>query len=448
MKLLSIEETLTRVLAGVKPVRPETIELSAAGGRFVAESLRATIPLPRFNNSSMDGYAVRAAEARLGEGLRLAGEQPAGPDQGLTLAEGAAIRIYTGAPLPRGADAVIRQEDCERHGETICIREAVSPGENIRARGADLAEGQRLVTAGDRLSASRLAVLASQGLDRVIVFRRPQIAVIATGSELRGGSEVLGPGEIYETNRIMVTELIRQAGGDPVLFDLVADDEDQTVNVFSRGGECEAVVVMGGMSVGQRDYAKPALVKLGADIDLWRVAIKPGKPFLFGQLREKPVFGLPGNPVSAFVTFFVFVRPAILRMGGSGQLDPAKIQVPAGVLLENPGDRTSFFRGRIEKGKFLPVGNQASHALYGLSMANALARVDPGTRVEPGELVEAIWLGEISEHLGVRADSRRPHSKTSCTKNPAPDSWQSWLLSWKATIWRRKCVGSNKSEMR
>ncbi len=394
MKLHSIEEALARVLAGAKPGERETIALPAAGGRFVAESLRATIALPRFDNSSMDGYAVRAAEAHMGAQLRLAGEQPAGLDQELAVPEGGAIRIYTGAPLPREAGAVIRQEDCETHGETIAIQGVVSPGENIRLRGADLAEGQLLVRVGDRLSASRLGLLASQGLDQVTVFQRPRVAVVATGSELRRGGEALGPGEIYETNRIMVAELIRQAGGDPVLFDLVADNEDQTVQILRRGAECDALVVIGGMSVGQRDYAKPALAKLGADIDLWRVAIKPGKPFLFGQLGGKPVFGLPGNPVSAFVTFFVFVRPAVLKMGGSGQLDPAEIRVPAGVVMENPGDRTSFFRGRIEQGEFVPVGNQASHALYGLSSANALAKVDPRQRVRPGELVEAIWLGE------------------------------------------------------
>jgi molybdopterin molybdotransferase len=394
MKLLTIEETLERVLDGMEGLPAEDVPLEECSARNLARPVSASIALPRFDNSTMDGYAVRAAEAVPGAQLSVVGEQPAGRDLGMTLGEHAAIRIYTGAPLPQGADAVIMQEDCRTQGDTVFLFDRVAAGENIRRRGSDLIEGQLLARSGDRISAQRLGLLASQGLERLSVHRRPRVGIFATGSELRKGGEQLAEGEIYESNRIMIVDLVRQTGSEPVLFETVEDDEDLTVASFQKAEDCDALVIVGGMSVGKRDYVKPALRRLGAEIGLWRVAVKPGKPFLFGRLKSQVVFGLPGNPVSAFVTFYLFVRPGLLRLGGSNQLEPLTISLPAACALINDGDRPHYIRGRVESGSFQPVGNQASHALFGLSQANGLVRVDPGQSVSAGEIVTVLWIGD------------------------------------------------------
>jgi molybdopterin molybdotransferase len=392
MQLLTVDETRVRVLAGIEPIGSETISLWQAGDRLVAESVVATIALPRFDNSTMDGYAVRSAEAKSGRKLRVAAEQAAGADRGFVLPPEAAIRVYTGAPVPCGADAVIMQEDCHRNGDAISIAETVSPGENIRRCGSDLAEGQLVVQVGDRLSAQGMAVLASQGHDQVRVFRRPYAAVLATGSELRQSGEELAAGEIYETNRIMIAEMVRRVGSAPVVSETIPDDLAATKAALKNALDSDALIIVGGMSVGEYDYAKSALREMGAEIDLWRVAVKPGKPFLFGRLNQKPVFGLPGNPVSAFVTFFLFVRPALLQMAGSRQLSPVKANVPVACALQNRGNRPHFLRGRVEEGKFLPVGQQESHALFGLSQSDVVVELGSGRSLAPGEMVEAIWL--------------------------------------------------------
>jgi molybdopterin molybdotransferase len=392
MKLLSIEETQARVLEQINALPEETIPVAQAGQRYLASTLNASLPLPSFDNSSMDGYAVRASEACSGASLVVAGEQPAGPTQNLTLPASGAIRIFTGAPLPHGADAVVMQEDCRRQADRITILEGVVAGENIRLRGSDLTEGQQIGRPGQPLTPARVALLASHGHAEVRVFRRPRFAVIATGSELRTPGEPLRMGEIYESNRFLIAEMVRQAGAEPAIFDVVPDDEDRTIAALETAAQYDGIVLSGGMSVGEHDYVKSALTRLGAQIELWRVAIKPGKPFLFGRVRRQPFFGLPGNPVSAFVTFFFFVRPAILKMAGSRLLEPPTGRATLSVPILNDGDRPLFVRGQLEGSVFHAMGNQASHALYGLSLANALARVDPGQRFEAGQEVSVILL--------------------------------------------------------
>ncbi|MGA8660618.1 MAG: gephyrin-like molybdotransferase Glp [Chthoniobacterales bacterium] len=390
--LLSETETLRQVLEAVVPTDPERIAAWEAGGRVLAEEVAGTIALPRFDNSTMDGYAVRAAEAGAGARLRLIGEQPAGPDLGLTLSDRGAIRIYTGAPIPGGADAVVMQEDCQAAGDDIVVREPVERGENIRIRGGDLAEGQRIALAGTRLTSALLAVLASQGRETVCVFRRPKVAVLATGSELRTPNQLLGEGEIFDTNRIMLADLVGRVGGIPLVFDVISDEEQAHLAAFERAAGSDAIVVAGGVSVGAKDLVKPTLRKLGCEMKLWRVAVKPGKPFLFGHLGKALVFGLPGNPVSAFITFLLFVRPAILRMGGVSDISLPAARVRTGVELANAGDRPHYLRGQITDGAFRPVGRQESHALFALSQANGLVRVDAHQTIASGVEVEAILL--------------------------------------------------------
>lgn len=390
--MLTEQDALSAILAAVRPLETEELRLFEAGDRVLAETVSALISLPRFDNSSMDGYAVRAVDAVAGAVLRVAGVQPAGPDQGLKVEVGTAVRVYTGAPIPAGANAVVMQEDCDRKGDLLTIRESVAPGEFIRLRGGDLCEGQKITDAGARLNGPLLATLASQGIDRIRVFRQPKVAILATGSELKSPGEPLGPGEIYETNRVMLQELVRNAGGIPLLFDPVPDEEDEHLRAFGEAASDDVIVIAGGVSVGERDLVKSTLKKLGCDIELWRVAVRPGKPFLFGRLNKRWVFGLPGNPVSAFVTFLLFVRPALLAMQGWRGASLTKTQAILSKAVTNKGERPHYLRGCLEAGRFMPFENQESHALFALSRANALVQVGAGQQIPEHQTVEVFLL--------------------------------------------------------
>lgn len=390
--LLTEEETLRRILDATQPLATEELLLGEAGNRILANTMFAKIALPAFNNSSMDGYAVIARDVLPGTRLRVVGEQSAGLDQQLRVKSGTAVRIFTGAPLPEGADAVLMQEDVERTGDEIIAHGQLQSGENVRLRGGDLCEGQKIADAGTRLNAQRLALLSSQGLGRVAVYRRPRVSVAVTGSELRKPDETLGPGEIYETNGIMLSELVRQSGGSPVLFDPIPDEEEAHLKSLSEAVQSDVLVVAGGVSVGEKDLVKPMLRKLGAEIALWRVAVRPGKPFLFGWLGRKIIFGLPGNPVSAYVTFVLFVRPALLRLQGSGEAN-IRTKVVTAHRLRNNGERPHYLRGKLTGDSFALVGPQESHALFALSQADALVRLDAKQEVAEGETVDALVIG-------------------------------------------------------
>ena len=390
--MLTEYDALSSILATVRPLDTEELPLFEAGGRIVAETVTAQISLPRFDNSTMDGYAVRAADAVAGAGLRVVGEQPAGLDLSLKVDAGTAVRVYTGAPIPAGANAVVMQEDCDRQGNQVMIRESAAPGEFIRLRGGDLCEGQKIAETGARLSGPLLATLASQGKDRVRVFRQPNVAILATGSELKTPGEPLGLGEIYETNRVMLQELVRGAGGIPRLFDPVPDQEPEHLHALQDAASDDAIVIAGGVSVGERDLVKSTLKKLGCEIELWRVAVRPGKPFLFGRLKNTWVFGLPGNPVSAFVTFVLFVRPALLAMQGWRGASVTKSQALVSKSVTNRGERPHYLRGHLEAGRFTPFDNQESHALFGLSRANALLRIGAGEEFKENQGVEVMLM--------------------------------------------------------
>jgi molybdopterin molybdotransferase len=340
----------------------------------------------------MDGYAVRAADAVNGGVLRVLGEQAAGPDLRLKVEAGTAVRVYTGAPIPIGANAVVMQEDCDRQGDQLTIREAVAPGEFIRVRGGDLCEGQKIAESGVRLNGPLLATLASQGSDRLRVFRRPKVAVLATGSELKTPGTPLGPGQIYETNRVMLQESIRGCGGIPRLFDPVPDREDAHLHSLQDATSDDAIVIAGGVSVGERDLVKSTLKKLGGEIELWRVAVRPGKPFLFGRLKDAWIFGLPGNPVSAYVTFALFVRPALLAMQGWRGASMTTTKAVMSKSVTNQGERPHYLRGRLEAGRFTPFDHQESHALFALSRANALLRIGVQEEFHENQDVEVMLM--------------------------------------------------------
>jgi molybdopterin molybdotransferase len=366
--------------------------LSQALNCFAVEDYFALLLLPVFDNSAMDGYAVVASACKKGARLRVTGEQPAGRDRQLRVSPGEAVRIFTGAPMPAGADAVVMQEDVTRDRNEIAINTDVEAGEFIRQRGCDLAEGQRILAKGERIRAATLGLLASQGIADVMVGSEVKAAILSTGDELVQPGKKLKPGQIYESNSALLNALLDRCGAIVNSVEHCRDERESLSKAIKRAAKSDILIISGGVSVGEHDLVKDALRVEHADIDMWRVAIKPGKPFLFGKVGDCFVFGLPGNPVSAFVTFLQFVRPAILRMMGAANLELPQVPAKLIVDLTNDGDRPHYIRGRIEDGKFTPVGRQESHALFGLSQSNALLRLAVGESVRAEEIVDVqIW---------------------------------------------------------
>jgi molybdopterin molybdotransferase len=391
--MITEEQALARILEKVLPLSSRKVPLREARGQFAANAAFARVALPRFDNSAMDGYAVVAAACAEGK-QRLIGEQPAGMDRGLRINPGETIRVFTGAPIPEGADAVVMQEDVRVDGADVFVNTKVEPGEFVRRRGCDLSEGQKIVEAGTRIRSQTLALLASQGFAEVEVGGAVRVASVSTGDELVAPGGTLGAGQIFESNSPLVHGLVEKSGATVANVRHCPDDAKSIADALRNGLQFEVMIVLGGVSVGARDLVKPALNAIGAETELWRVAVKPGKPFLFGRAGQCAIFGLPGNPVSAFVTFLLFVRPAILRLMGArdDQLQLPRVNASLIDDVSNEGDRPHYVRGDLRDGEFGVVGRQESHALYGLSRANALLRVAPGESVRTGDTVSVIPL--------------------------------------------------------
>ena len=392
--MITEDEARTKILGSIRPLPGRRVALSAALDCFAGRDLVAPIALPNFDNSAMDGYAVVANACHKGNRLRVIGEQPAGEDRHLRVASGEAVRIFTGAPIPTGADAVIMQEDVTRNDDEIVANVDVDSGEFIRRRGCDLAEGQQILANGERVRSVTLALLVSQGLVDLEVGGQVRASIISTGDELVAAGKPLHPGQIYDSNSMLLESLVQRCGAVAESVQHCADDREALTKAIQSASKSHVLIITGGVSVGEHDLVQSVLRDLGARIDIWRVAIKPGKPFLFGRVGDCAVFGLPGNAVSAFVTFLRFVRPAILMMMGAAesQLSLPKVSARLDVDLTSDGDRTHYFRGRVDDGKFKPVGRQESHALFGLSQSNAILQVRPGETFDRGALVNVeIW---------------------------------------------------------
>ena len=390
--MISEQEARAKILETIRPLPPRRLSILKALDCFAAEDYFARLPLPNFDNSAMDGYAVVASSCAPGKRLRVVGGQAAGLDQQLRASAGDAIRIFTGAPMPAGADAIVMQEDVTREGGEIVVNVDVDPGEFVRRRGCDLGEGQKILARGERIRAATTALLASQGFSDVMVGGEVSAAIISTGDELVKPEAKLQPGQIYESNSVLLQGLLHNCGAAERLMEHCRDDEELLTKALKRAIKHRVVIVSGGVSVGERDIVKSALQSLGAKIDFWRVAIKPGKPFLFGHIDECDLFGLPGNPVSAFVKFLQFVRPAILKMMGTVKLDLLKVSAKLLVDLTNDSDRVHYIRGKFEDGIFTPVGRQESHALFGLSQSNALLRLAVGESRKRDAIVNVqVW---------------------------------------------------------
>jgi len=398
--MLDLESALDRILAALPPPRQESVPLGMAAGRVLLEALAAAVDLPPFDNSAMDGYALRAAEVAAATPgtpvrLRVRTKIPAGEHFSGELAPGECARLFTGSPLPRGADAVVMQEDTRTdaaHPAEILICDAVAPGEYVRRRGGDVPQGAMLAEAGAGLTPGKISLLAATGISQVRVGCRPAVGLLATGSELREAGQPLGPGQIYESNRAALATLVSNAGGVPIVFPLVPDSLAATQSALKHAfSECELVVTSGGVSVGEMDFVKTAFESLGGELQFWNVAIRPGKPFVFGRLGEKFLFGLPGNPVSAFVTFLLLVRPALRRWQGARDLALSLHPGMLGELIANTGDRRHFVRVRVDReGCVFSAGKQASHALASLATADGLLDVPPATRLAAGRKVSVL----------------------------------------------------------
>ena len=398
--MLEFEEALARILAAVPAPTSECVSLRAAPGRVLAEQVRAPIDLPTFTNSAMDGYAVRAADVASAKPaspvcLRLAGRVAAGEADSSEVAAGACIRLFTGSPLPPGADAVVMQEDTRidsnASGEVLILAPA-EPGENVRLRGEYVKHGATLARPGDILTAGRMGLLAAVGLTHVHMGRQPVVGLLATGSELTEPGQALAPGCIYESNRSALAVLVERAGAVPITLPLVADTLAGTSLALDDAfKQCDAVVTSGGVSVGEMDFLRRAFEQIGGELSFWQVAIKPGRPFVFGRCGAKLLFGLPGNPVSAFLTFLLLVRPALLRWQGAIDVS---LPTHPGVLAEplaNHGGRRHFMRVKVDSaGKVYSAGIQVSHVLRSLATANGLVDVPPHTTLATGSNVTAL----------------------------------------------------------
>lgn len=401
--MLQVEEAQKKILSSIHPLSSETVTLADALGRVLASNIISQIDLPPFDNSAMDGYAVvardlREASATNPVNLRLLGRIAAGTVFDGEVKPGSCVRLFTGSPLPRGADAVVMQEDTRSVAETpqdVAILDAIKPWENIRLKGEDMKQGAILANAGEGMTTFRLSLLAAAGVSELRVGRKPAIGLMATGSELVDPGQPLGPGQIYESNRIGLSALVSQAGGKPKIFPIVKDNLEITRARLEHAFQnCDAVVTSGGVSVGEFDFVKSAFESLGGKLAFWKIAMKPGKPFVFGQWKEKLFFGLPGNPASALVTFLILVHPALRRLQGAVEIELPK---HPGVLMENlvnRGDRRHFMRVNVSAdGAVRSAGLQVSHALSSMAGANGLVDVPAETEWKAEQKVEVIrWL--------------------------------------------------------
>ncbi|MGN6187992.1 MAG: molybdopterin molybdotransferase MoeA [Conexibacter sp.] len=380
--LHSIEAARSDVVSSCVPLAAEPVAVEDAVGRVLATDVAAAADVPRFDNSAMDGFAVRS-DASSGP-LRVVDESRAGAPASNPLGPGEAIRISTGAAMPAGADAVVPIEQADEADGAVTLAAAVAPGQHVRRAGEDLRAGAVVLPTGTVLDAGALGVAVGAGAATVSCARRPRVAILCTGDELRPPGAPLGPGEIHNSNAVMLAALARQAGALVVRAQAVRDDRTATEAALADAlADAEVVVLSGGVSVGPHDHVKPALAALGVHERFWRVDLQPGKPTWFGTRDERLVLGLPGNPVSSFVTFALFARPALRALQGAAP-PPPRERATLAVDVPRRG-RTQALRVRLDGAdgalRATPTGPQGSHVTASLLHADALAFVEPGAGV-------------------------------------------------------------------
>ena len=394
--LMPLETALEKMLSRIVPLTDtETLPLVQAFGRITAADVVSPLDVPGFDNSAMDGYAVRLADLASGRPLPVAGKAFAGQPFSGEWPAGTCVRIMTGAPVPPGCDAVIMQEETEQADDGVRFTAAAEAGQNIRRRGEDIAAGRPVFARGTRLTVAELPVLSSLGIAEVEVVRKIRVAVFSTGDELQLPGEPLAAGQIYDSNRLAVHLMLEQLGCEVVNLGIIPDDPARLRQAFiDADRQADVVISSGGVSVGEADYTKTILDELG-EIAFWKIAIKPGKPFAFGNLKNSWFCGLPGNPVSAALTFYQLVQPLLAKLSGSAASGlPPRLRVrTAGKLKKTPG-RLDFQRGVLQRGadgslEVVTTGNQGSHVFSSFSQGNCFIVLERERgSVEAGEWVE------------------------------------------------------------
>jgi molybdopterin molybdotransferase len=394
--MLQVEDAQSRVMAEIARGAVEIVDFADAHGRVLREEIAATYDMPPADNSAMDGYAVRASD--LPGRLPVSGDIPAGHPSAHPLPPGTAMRIMTGAFVPEGADTVVQVELTDGGTDVVTIHEALKVGTNLRRRGSDMRAGDVVLRAGTRIGPAELAVLAAVQKTSVRVGRRPTVAILSTGDELVEIGGALAPGKIVNTNGPLLAALVRDAGGIPRNLGIVRDTRDATIAAFESALESDFVLSSGGVSVGAFDFVKEALDAIGAETKFWRVAMKPGKPVVLSTWRDRVIFGLPGNPVSCFVAFHLFVRPALRKYAGEeGGLFPPRILMRTAAPMKSSGERRVYVRVAVDAfdGELIarPLTSQGSGSLTSMLGANGLAVIEAGTtRVEEGERMPVLLI--------------------------------------------------------
>lgn len=386
--MLPIEDALFQIAEQVPELSSETVSLTEARNRILQEDIYSPWDMPRFSNSAMDGYAVRIADVDTASEehpirLRVTQEIPASKWSEESLQAGESARIFTGAAIPPGADAVEIQENVTRMGDEVILTRPVPLDKSIRKQGEWMQKGQILLQKGQALDAGAIGVLASVGRSYVVVRRRPRVAVLSCGDELTELHSTPLPGHIYESNRYALHAQIEEAGGIPLLLPLVPDDPGQIRQQLKAGLEADILISSGGVSVGEYDLIRPALEELNVTLHFWKIAIKPGKPVAFGTYQKCIFFGLPGNPASSMVTFDLCVRPAIRKMLGFTSIYRTHKQATLASSVKPAKGRTHFVRGRVEWSSegyvFTPHQGQSSGDVLSMYQAEACAILQPGT---------------------------------------------------------------------
>jgi molybdopterin molybdotransferase len=400
--LLPVAEARRLIVEALEPVRAETVPLNKALGRVLRSDASARVSHPPADVSAMDGYAVRAADAQaIPARLRIVGESAAGhPWQG-AVQKGEAVRIFTGSAVPDGADAIVIQEDTERAGEDVVVKEAPTRGRHVRAAGQDFKAGQRVLIAPRRLSARDIGLLAAMNYPQVEVARRPRVGVLSTGDEIVMPGEAVGPGQIVSANGPGLCAAVRHWGGEDIHLGVVPDEIDALKMALARAEPMDLLVTSGGVSVGEHDLMARAFGETGTQLGFHKIAMRPGKPLLFGRLKGLPILGLPGNPVSAMVCAILFLRSAIERLTGLPGAAPPREHAALTHPLEANDRREDYLRGQVQivagQLRVSPVPKQDSAMIAALAQADALiVRPPHAPATSAGDLVEIIRLAELA----------------------------------------------------